>query len=1176
MNRRFQTIVLAGMLLAFLGTPKSADAELFWRQGQLAPGGNGQRQIQNGFSTGNTNGDVLGAGKQATSGNQQQQSFGDQAQDQGQDQTNGQGSFGSDQGQGNGQNRGLFGVFGGNSNAQGGDSQGQGDQQQRRGLFGRRRQDIRSQGQDLERGQGFNGLWGGQGQGQNQNQNQNQNQMVGQDSEWNIGGKTISQNRNQGQSQRQSRRSALQNGPGKIPYDPNQWQFLPGSDTVVQSKDGKRTAEVFEDGGRKWIAMILTDGDLNLTGPKGVPLKNPTKVFEAVMNRYCQPGTAGGLDKLSGNRLVSALGVLAKLPLNSQCLDLAKAQLTRIPNANEKAVLGKRYESKLAANDGTANTTKTTAATSNTATTSTEHAKREKTALTSDDIVPLAGTTHLGIGPDGIYERVPKTETKALGVVDKDHPDQKWVSLLFDPKNQQLMRDGAEPVPKLTAKELVDHDCEHPDRVAVPGHPARATFLAVYLNLAKEPQKCLETLGEKIKELKSQGDVETSETIANEVLDHLSNLEPALARSATKTWSHALVSLARIVPKTVKAPVRKEVTVAQAAPTGSTTTKTTAATTGTSENKTTGTGKSNTTTSENHKHTLGDIAEESKLSTTEETNSSSELSEKARNQRLLDLSSSQNEGEGGQRTSFLRRLLGGVRSKDTSQVREPVMRTLEQAAQNPAATQLSVNAAEAEELGLSLGLLHYAKHFEGEGTSSEQRAFALERIRKKIPTQLMSNFSRGYTESLIPEGPMEDKCEYVCHILDTYDQWGRDGSVPSWANGSAAAYHWAVTSIQALYALKAAPFCPEHSDLVNKLLQKWMAQSFNGQQQFAVKNNGTPGYSYQVYGKAFSLFLLRAFKEGTGKGVVSPEVTKGLMGILAKDGINVIQNSMSNDLLDSRALPGTKAGGSGVHTSAYATALLALDNNARGKGDLGTSPLEFFNNRVKQLRSQSPETNNWPYDLSPQRRPDGPCSSSARAVVANGVSARQNPTPENLKALDDSLDNFYTYAGSLISQVSRDATHWGVCYLAPYYWYPTISFATALARWRSETNTDSSKVAELTERRRNIERAASASRVGNSIIGLGSSYGDSPSWSYPEAGLSFLAAADSCKVGGQLVSSMGILPGTATATVGAGENSGETSREVALETGSKSNATKTSGKTENHSAAVRGESDNKM
>lgn len=300
----------------------------------------------------------------------------------------------------------------------------------------------------------------------------------------------------------------------------------------------------------------------------------------------------------------------------------------------------------------------------------------------------------------------------------------------------------------------------------------------------------------------------------------------------------------------------------------------------------------------------------------------------------------------------------------------------------------------------------------------------------------------------------------LCQLVENSEQWSNNQNNRG-PEQDAPPISWeaSLLSIKSLFLLMASGFCPSlkrvpaqfvqalvnfrpNSNLQYQIdyfpeAQRWLRVN---QKYFALDSNidFEPFSAYAIFDNLFNLIFLKELRRLHSK---NDENSQKINRILNHT------NRLMKIKVNERRLSGTT--GSGFMTYAYASSLIALKRQSR---DNTISSVITRLNRVIQ-EAQSPL--HIPYKpilrSDPQYLPNVP-SRSVRASAARNVvthlalfltDSKRKVLSIHKNNLIAALKAYVNYLPDLIFHTRRDCTHAAGDRLAPYYFYPSVPYATA-------------------------------------------------------------------------------------------------------------------------------------
>jgi hypothetical protein len=431
---------------------------------------------------------------------------------------------------------------------------------------------------------------------------------------------------------------------------------------------------------------------------------------------------------------------------------------------------------------------------------------------------------------------------------------------------------------------------------------------------------------------------------------------------------------------------------------------------------------------------------------------------------------------------------------------------------------------------------------------------------KALNTAVRKNFS----EEIGPRtSDTSAACRAVCNLVKNSALWANDHFYSSPEGGrNENSWQYATRSLSAFFLEKAKPFCeeakkklpdpvlflkksgyepPKKSEEIDVTALKKLAPGNENLNQFLSKIEKTPTEELNdasaLYGHQYYSLLTRQTMR------LHPERKVELEKKLAE-----IDSLHRKQLLGSSRRKEDMRRNSFMTTYLFATSALSLPDE---DGEV-----------LKKLKTALANTKD-PLDLpySFLEKGDEGCSnrhSAARAVPFHLALYEKTKDADEKKQseknLIDSLENYLNHSVSLIAHINRNATHLGADGIAPYYFYPSVPFATAALKILEKKHPEEKeKFQKMSHELESIllfliERdglfrplgtnmdnvpfdgseidpsADVASPSSNKGIPLGFSnpYTSSPLYANPLAGLALLPLIDKCN-GESVPSSLGVL-----------------------------------------------------
>lgn len=456
----------------------------------------------------------------------------------------------------------------------------------------------------------------------------------------------------------------------------------------------------------------------------------------------------------------------------------------------------------------------------------------------------------------------------------------------------------------------------------------------------------------------------------------------------------------------------------------------------------------------------------------------------------------------------------------------------------------------------SVDLLALVEAVRGNGKVGERRKID-EALRKAFP---------------LPE-VKADACEVVCALVDKVNEWGDVGTDPIW--GAKRSGDWgkqvmseeaAVRSLGALFMVKAAPYCPKAKKFAKEWAGKlrsdggWMGvssltsekkaaerteqenadllralsgatvpdEAFLRAQNFinSITDRSAPTHYSELYGKIFFSLALSELRD-------SGEIPYSL----ADPMLAVTETALRKETGKFQAALSTHSG-SFFNTYGLSSAVLATYSPPTG-------PLQ----RLREMSSQLDDPRAVPYrpelGTPAKDRPKKTAeelesafrSAAGRAVIFHLALYRdaRGKTEKSMRLADlnAALENHLSYSHTLRLHAIRETTKYLPSFyhlepdrLAPYYYYPTVPYATAAIRTRlQDADISPEEKRSLLEKRAKLQDDLLAMMKADGMFRsefTGLPHHPSKTYDNPLAGLAILPLIDTCD-GKPVPPSYGIL-----------------------------------------------------
>lgn len=367
-------------------------------------------------------------------------------------------------------------------------------------------------------------------------------------------------------------------------------------------------------------------------------------------------------------------------------------------------------------------------------------------------------------------------------------------------------------------------------------------------------------------------------------------------------------------------------------------------------------------------------------------------------------------------------------------------------------------------------------------------------------------------------------CEMTCTVVDKINEWSKsdfqkkhdyswDGEFTD--NG----WEYATVSLAKLFVTKAAPYCKNADQYVTTHLITPESSELVRNARKAIKSL-LPENSLVMYGDTFT--ALR-YRELLRRNDLSEKTRDQLQMALS-------QTEQSLGSLSAQFKMKLFIGGSIYHAHAVSTFSLGT-----------SSPSDEIIKTFKLTREKSKDPCIVPYSADPKRVPtfenmteekkkeaveQARCEAAARAVPFNLVLLTSEP--DNKTRRDDmiaALKNFIKYSPQLRIQAAGSGVHSHlVCEIAPYYYFPTIPYATSAINYLLKDSNEKMK-AELMDMRNQLKEQLFNSVQQNGLFRSHAAH-SAASYVNPLAGLALIPLIEGCAVDGKIKKyspSLGIL-----------------------------------------------------